>query len=310
MMISVIVPTKIVSPSLADCLKSIRNQSYKNIELIIVAPKTNNLAALAKRFKTKIVADELSTIGNAYATGAEKAHGDIVTFIDDDASAPKDWLLQISNEFRKEEIDIVGGDDILPDKSTNFQKAAYQIDLARQITEPVYGKKAKYKLRATNIAFKKTIFSKSNFNKKLSGLQEPELLHRLLKLGYKMKYNPKIFVFHQRRNSLQSIFHQIYRNGLAKIELIKLHKELLGIQDIIPFIAVAYTILIFLIFPIKLALLYVSLPFLFYFLVKPAVILFRTKNLRYYHELLLIVFAREIAYGLGILAGLKNIFRR
>lgn len=309
-MISVVIPTKNNSPSLIECLKSIKKQSYKNIEVIIVAPKKTDLKILAEDFKVKIITDKKFTIGNAYAIGAEKANGDIVVFIDDDAFAPQDWLSQISNEFKKEEVDVVGGDDILPEKSTEFQKAAYQVDLARQITQSLYGEKAKNKLRATNIAFRKKTFSKLNFNKKLNGLQEPELLHRLLKSGHKIKYNPKIFVYHQRRSTLQSIFHQIYRNGLAKIELIKMHKELLSFEDVAPFIAIAYAVLTFSLFPIKTALIFAIFPFILYFLAKPAVILFRTKNLRYYPRLFAIILTREVAYGLGILIGMKNIFRR
>ena len=312
-MISVVIPTKNSSPFLIECLKSIKKQSYKNIEVIIVAPKKTDLKILAEDFKAKIVTDEKFTIGNAYAAGAEKANGDIVVFIDDDAFAPQDWLSRISNEFKKEEVDVVGGDDILPEKSTEFQKAAYQVDLARQSTRSLYGEKAKNKLRATNIAFRKKTFSKLNFNKNLNGLQEPELLHRLLKSGHKIKYNPEIFVYHQRRSDLQSIFHQIYRNGLAKIELIKMHKKLLQHIDILP---VLYFILaVFSAVNMFYGnLLYANVLFsstVIYFIFKPLLILAKTGNYKYYPQLFTIILVRETAYGLGIIIGaMKNIFRR
>lgn len=305
-MLSVVVPTRGSSAELEECLRSLRKQTYKNFEIIIVAEK-KDAATAAKKHGARVVYDRLSTIGNAYAVGAENSRGEIVAFIDDDAYAPSDWLAKIAGEF-KDGTDVVGGEDILPPGSTKFQEAAYQTDLARKLEKPVEGNDARKRLRAANIAFRKEVFSRHNFNKKLKGLQEPELLHRLAEAGLRMKFAPRIYVYHRRRNSLGGIFNQIYRNGKAKIVLLELHGvNLLSPEDAFPFVYIAAAgLFAYLSFWY---LLYLIAMTTIYFLMKPLVIVHKTKRYDLYWLLYKIVVAREVAYGLGILSGIKNIFR-
>lgn len=311
-MISVVVPTRNNTEKLERCLQSLRKQSLKCAEIIVVDGRsTDGTLKTARKHKAKVITDTLLTIGNAYYAGAKTAKGDIVAFIDDDAFAPKNWLQKIKSEMEKEKLGVVGGEDLLPKNSTKFQQAVYQTDLAKKPTKPLYGKYAKNRLRAANIAFRAEILKKENFNRQLKGLQEPELLHRLLKQGCKMKFDPSLHVYHQRRNSLSGIFRQIYRNGKAKIVLIRLHKDTASIVDAIP---VAYFIILLFSFYSAAAGNFMYMKSLIgatatYFLLKPAYILSKTRNLKYYPRLFGIVLTREIAYGLGILAGISSLFR-
>lgn len=307
-MISVVVPTKHNAKDLEECLQSLQKQSFKNFEIVVVAPREAKTVDVARRHGAKIAYDDVGTIGNAYAEGAVRSKGDIIAFIDDDAHAPTSWLSGIIKEFRKGDADVIGGDDLLPKVSSAFQKAAYQIDLARH-KRTVFGKKAAARLRAVNIAFKKEVFSKANFNRNLKGLQEPEFLHRLLKQGCKMKFSPQLYVYHKRRDSIDGIFSQIFRNGKAKMTLLRLHKDMANIYDVLPFAALAYAALLWFYAPQKFFLLLLA-PFAAYFLLKPAMILLKTRKPQYYPLLFAIVFVREVAYGLGILFGIRNLFRK
>ncbi len=311
-MISVIVPTRRNSPDLEECLKSLRKQTRNPDEIIIVFDgKTDK--TLAKKYGARIVHDTNGTIGGAYASGVKNARGNIIVFTDDDCVAPTDWLKKISDEFNKEDIDILGGEDILPSNSSFFQKAAYQIDKARIMNKAVYGNEAKNRLRAANIAYRKRVFAEDNFNPKLTGLQEPEFHHRLFKKSFIMKFNPKLCVYHKRRNSLRDIFMQIYRNGRAKCDVLKLHKDAIAFIDVFPFIYTTFSVIM-----AYLALNSGNWAFFqawilatsAYFLLKPIFIVAKTGEPRYYPCLFLIIFVREVAYSLGIFAGLKSIFKR
>lgn len=308
-MISVVVPTKHNTVDLKECLKGLRGQSYKNFEIIVVAPRNAATVGIAKRHGIRVAYDDAETIGNAYATGAEHAKGEIVAFIDDDAIPPRGWLSRIVKEFQNEAIDVVGGEDLLPPHSTEFQKAAYQIDLARRLDRPVYGEKAAKRLRAVNIAFKRSIFKKVNFDRRLDGLQEPEFLHRLAKAGNRFKFNPGLWVYHKRRGDIKGIFRQIYRNGKAKMSVIKLHNEMVSVIDVLPFAAILYSILMFyLIFLTSdrtFAVLWILPPAL-YTLLKPLFITMKSGGFRYYLPLTAIIFVRECAYALGIIAGIPR----
>lgn len=311
-MISVVVPTR-GNQDLEDCLKSLKKQAKKSGEIIIVFDrKADKNVKTAKNYGARKVFDKNGTIGGAYSTGAKAAKGEIIAFIDDDCIAPKDWIKNIEKEF-EEDIDVVSGEDLLPSNATFFQRAAYQVDKARIMGNTVYGEKAKNRLRAANIAYRKNVFEKENFNPRLKGLQEPEFHHRLFKKGFKMKFNPKLYVYHKRRNSLGDIFNQIYRNGKAKIELLKVHKDMFSVIDIIPPIYI-FLLAITTYFAINLnywffvyALLLLTAA---YFLIKPLYLVIITREIKYYPYLIIIVFIRELGYFLGILTGLLGVFKR
>lgn len=309
-MISVVVPTR-GSLDLEECLASLRKQKKRPAEIIAVSDRqhASRTGAIARRYGARIILDNHGTIGGAYATGAAEAKGSIVAFIDDDCIAPPDWTAKIEKEF-EHDIDVVSGEDPLPPKASFFQKAAYQIDKARMMTKPAYGAKAKSRLRAANIAYRKRVFEKESFNPRLKGLQEPEFHHRLFKAGFRMKFDPSLRVYHKRRDSLPGIFSQIYRNGKAKIKLLRMHPDMLSKYELLVF---AYISL----FLISIAFMLQGNSFylqsvlagtFLYFAAKPFRYILFTKEILYYPYLFAIILTREAAYFLGLIAGIKNIF--
>lgn len=309
-MISVVVPTRNNSPDLRECLESLSSQT-RPVEIIVVFDSNKDFnIPVAKKHGAKIVFDANGTIGSAYSVGARMASGYYVAFTDDDCIVPDNWIERAEKELK--DVDVLGGEDILPKNTTRFQRAAYQIDLARKRDNSLHGKDAEQRLRAANIFYKRSLFDKENFNPRLKGLQEPEFNRRLLKKGCKMKFDPKLFVHHKRRSSLKGIFFQIYRNGKAKIDLLRLHKDMISVVDIFPFIYIAITaVLAYMAFSgeaifIKL---WIAAT-LAYFLLKPMAILAKTRQISLYPYLFFIVVVREIAYSLGILVGtLKAVAR-
>jgi len=83
-LVSIIVPTKNSEKFLEQCLESIKNQTYKNFELIVVDNNsTDNTKKIAKKYTDKIFnkEPERSTQRNF---GASQSNGDYVLFIDSD----------------------------------------------------------------------------------------------------------------------------------------------------------------------------------------------------------------------------------
>ncbi|MBI3190750.1 glycosyltransferase [archaeon] len=280
MRISVVVPTRQMSKDLERCISSLRNQSEKIYEIIIVSPKNEEIERFAKKTKCKWYEDKKNKIGNAYYVGACQSKGDFAAFIDDDCVAPKNWLSLLVKDMKNEDLDIAGGDDIIDERtSTKFQKTLFLIDMARSSNVQLYGKDACRRLRACNIIFKRSVFEKQNFNRNLSGLQEPELLHRLEKDGKKIKFNGNITVFHSRRNNISGLFNQIYRNGIAKIDLIKIHKDIISTYDIAALFAFSATIFLLLFSIINKTPLLLWIGILaIYFILKPLYILLKVKK--------------------------------
>lgn len=300
MKISVVVPTRNNYPHLEKCIKSLKNQAKKPAEIIIVSPKGDSSQKTAEKFGCRWVDDRKNTIGNAYNAGASASKSEIIAFTDDDCVLPKKWLAEIEKGIS--DTDVVAGDDIIDEKNSSyFQNAAFTIDKARAQNSKLHGRDAAARARACNIAFRKKIFRKMNFDTELRGLQEPEFLYRLQKDGYRIKFDPKILVYHTRRGDLRGIFRQIYRNGKAKTELVRRHRGLISPYDILIAAGFVLTLIALATGPIFLKA-WLSLVAA-YFLLKPAYILARARSLKHYPALLCIVFVREVAYALGLVAG-------
>lgn len=99
-----------------ECIHSIINNTYKNYEIILVIDGNDVLKQkMESKFKE---IDNMIIVGNKKNEGAsisrnigvKHAKGEIVAFIDDDGSAPTDWLEHIAEAFYNyPEIFVVGG---------------------------------------------------------------------------------------------------------------------------------------------------------------------------------------------------------
>ncbi len=112
--ISVIVPVYNVEDYLKQCLDSLINQTYKDIEVIVVNDKTpDNSQKIVDEYKKKdrrivsIIHDVNKGLGGARNTGIKNATGDYIAFLDSD-----DWLALNTFEKLIEEININKSDVI------------------------------------------------------------------------------------------------------------------------------------------------------------------------------------------------------
>lgn len=93
-LVSIIVPTYNSSPTLAACLQSIQDQSYQNIELIVVDNNSNDSTKdIARSFTTHVFnkAPERSTQRNY---GVQQSHGSFVVIIDSDMELQPDVITE------------------------------------------------------------------------------------------------------------------------------------------------------------------------------------------------------------------------
>jgi len=105
-LVSVIVPTKNSEKFLDKCLKSIKNQTYKNIEIIVVdGGSKDKTLEIAQAHKTTIINNPLILAEPGIYLGMQKAHGDLLmvlavdNFFDDNKAIEK-----IINVFKNSDI--------------------------------------------------------------------------------------------------------------------------------------------------------------------------------------------------------------
>ena len=98
--ISIIIPTLNEEGYIENCLKSIKSQSYKNYEIIVVdGGSKDKTVKIAKKYANKVIIDKRRGPAVARNTGAKHAKGDILIFSDADVIFPRGSLRKIKKEF-------------------------------------------------------------------------------------------------------------------------------------------------------------------------------------------------------------------
>ena len=111
--VSVLIPAYNCADVLPECLESLDRQSFKPLEILVIDDCSgDDTAKVASSFEfvRVIWRGERGGAGAARASGAKKARGDILCFIDSDCIAPPDWLEKIVAVFETDpQIGAVGG---------------------------------------------------------------------------------------------------------------------------------------------------------------------------------------------------------
>jgi len=184
-LVSVIIPTKNSSKTLEACLESIKNQTYKNIELIVVDNNsTDNTKEIAKKYTDKVFnfGPERSAQRNF---GAKQASGEFLLIHDSDIYFNVDSVKECVELSEKENCDAI----ILPEESIgdgfwtkvkSFERSFY---VGNDLIEaPRF--------------FKNEVYEKiCGYDEKLTGAEDWDLGIRLRENGYKI-FRAKIFLKH------------------------------------------------------------------------------------------------------------------
>ena len=109
--ISVIIPVYGVEKYIRKCLESVVNQTYKNLEIIVVNDGTkDNSMEIVKEYlfdkRIKIINKENGGISSARNAGLEIATGDYISFVDSDDYISKNLYSELA-KYMEEDYDMV-----------------------------------------------------------------------------------------------------------------------------------------------------------------------------------------------------------
>ena len=112
-MISVIVPVYNVEKYLRKCLDSIVNQTYRDLEIILIDDgSTDNSGAICDEYgqkdsRIKVVHKTNGGLSSARNCGLEIARGDYITFIDSDDYIESDTIETVVKTFLNKQVEVV-----------------------------------------------------------------------------------------------------------------------------------------------------------------------------------------------------------
>lgn len=114
-LVSLIIPVYNVEAYLRECLNSVIDQTYRNLEVVIVddgsSDGSHEIAASYARWdpRFRIVRQANAGLGAARNTGVREAHGKYLAFADSDDTLPPDAIARMVHSLRTSRSDFVVG---------------------------------------------------------------------------------------------------------------------------------------------------------------------------------------------------------
>lgn len=119
-LVSVIVPTRNSQNTIDACLKSIKNQNYEEVELIVVDNNSTDKTKEVARKYTKLVFNKGPERSAQRNFGALKSRGKYVLFIDSDMELSRNVIkdcISLVESYKVSKVDKVLGGIIIPEES-------------------------------------------------------------------------------------------------------------------------------------------------------------------------------------------------
>lgn len=309
-MVTAIIPCRNEEKFIADCLDSIINQDFKDLEVLIIdgmsEDKTREIVNnyCRKYSFVKLLDNIHKTTPFAMNIGIKNAKGDIVMKIDAHSVYPKNYVLKSVDCLNKNNADGVGGVlQAMPSENT-FTARAIALALSDKFGSASSFKTGAKKIRPADAvafgAFKKEVFGKVGmYNEKLERSQDIEFNLRLKKAGGKILLDPEIICYYYPKSNIKDFFLHNIEDGIWAIYPLKFTRTFFSLRHYIPLLFILGLIVCFIFrifFPVFL--------YLFLTVIFSAKVAFKQKDIRYLFLMPVIFFARHFGYGIGSIIGL------
>ena len=216
-LISVIVPVYNVEKYLEKCVNSIINQTYKNLEIILVDDgATDNSGKMCDEFakkdsRIKVIHKENGGSADARNSGLDKVTGKYILFVDSDDCLNKKMIEILHNEIIKESRDIVLCEyEKVNENDIEFEKEIETYKILNHTKESIFelyygmGHKHEKVVVPWGKLYKKELFDGIRYPKGRKGEDELTLYKVFYKANNIVEINAKLYYYLQREGSLSS----------------------------------------------------------------------------------------------------------
>ncbi|MEA1924895.1 MAG: glycosyltransferase [Candidatus Altiarchaeota archaeon] len=210
MKVSVIIPAYNEEKDIGKCLKSIKENRYKNFNVIVVdAGSTDKTVEICRNHADKVIETHTDAPGPARNLGVRASDADVVAFTDADTMVESNWVGEIADKFNDPDVVGVGG-VLRPIDARLLDKLMFKInsDLWYRFTA-LFGF---YQLGTPNCAYRKSAFLEvGGFDESLSMLEDTELSLRMgrAKLG-RILIDKNLVVYNSARRFKQEGYMRVF----------------------------------------------------------------------------------------------------
>ena len=214
---SVVVCTFNGSRTIRQCLEGLEKLRYANYEVIVVDDgSTDGAGEIALQYNVRVIRTENRGLSNARNLGLHAATGEIIAYIDDDASPDPDWLSYLALTFRRTNSAGVGGPNIpFPDDG---QVAACIAHAPGGPTHVLLSDQEAEHIPGCNMAFRRDwLQSIGGFDAQfhVAG-DDVDACWRIQEAGGRLGFNPAAMVLHHCRSTLRGFWKQQVGYGKAE----------------------------------------------------------------------------------------------
>ena len=225
MKFSIIVPVYNRPEEVADLLASLKTQTDKGFEIILVEdgstipciPENYDAGVLDLKYYTK--SNEGRSIARNY--GLERAEGDYFIFVDSDCILPSDYIESLRTSLQRDYSDCFGGPDAAHESFSNTQKAINYSMTSFLTTGGIRGGKVsmeKFTPRTFNMGFSREVYEKTRGFREMFS-EDIDMSMRIRNNGFRLTLYPDVKVYHKRRVDFKKFWKQVHVFGQSRITL-------------------------------------------------------------------------------------------
>lgn len=231
---SFIVPVYNRPEEIQELLQSFLSvKSIQDCEIVIIEdgssiPAKSVVETFEDRLSISYYSKPNTGPGDSRNYGMTKAKGNYFIILDSDCLLPPDYLTHVRKALDSDYVDCFGGPDAAHASFSNLQKAIDFSMTSFVTTGGIRGGKQsvdEFQPRSFNMGLSKKAFEATSGFGNIHPGEDPDLVLRLRKQGFKTKLIPEAFVYHKRRISWSKFYKQVSKFGMTRPILNKWHPE-------------------------------------------------------------------------------------
>lgn len=218
--ISVVVCTYNGRRYIKETCEALEKVDYPNFEVIIVSDgSTDGTLEIVSKFDFEVIDVENGGLSRARNIGLQRAQGEIIAYLDDDAYPDPHWLKYLAWSFIKSNHDGIGGPNFPPPDDdfwalcvAHSPGGPNHVLLADDLAEHIPG---------CNMAFRKSALERvGGFDRdfRIAG-DDVDVCWKIQEYGGTLGFSPAAVVWHHRRSSVSAYLKQQYNYGRAEAML-------------------------------------------------------------------------------------------